>query len=1164
MVRRGPAQASCRMFRLDLLGPVVLTRAGVALPLPVRKTAALLVVLALGGAMPRARIVAMLWPSLDEPTGRRNLRRELARLRELGADGVVLADDDRLRLAPAVAVDLRPWSAAGDAQSAMPVWRAALADGLDLPDAGPFTEWLDGQRERLKAQWRERTDALVSAAEARGDTGAALTHLDRLIDDDPLQERHHCRAMTLLAATGRRDAALERYQRCRALLQAELGLEPTAETEALAAALRGSAAAAAQVLAPRRPNPASACLPAQLPFVGREVEVAWLERAWRAGGPILIEGEGGVGKSRLALDFAAAHGPVAVVRCHPADAELPLASVARALRVLSGAQPSTADLPAWVAAELARLLPEFGPPPLPLRTAPERERFGDAVAIAWLHWAGGNFDAVVLDDWHLADAASQALLPRLLARRDATAVPLRELLVFRPELAPAAAERLQRLRDGGAAWLSLAPLAPDAVLELLQRLSGAARPERFARRLAAATGGHPFHLAETLQHLMELGLLLTDAQGVWHTPYDEDTEDYRELPLPASVREAVLGRVRRLPEPAQRMLDAAALAGEPFRAALLAPACALSEIDAALALEQAHAARLLREREGGGWGFEHDLVPQALSSAMDPARRRSVHRRLALGAASAGAEPAQVAAHHEAGGEPQRAVAWRRRAAQAAFQLHALDEAVVQWRRARDDGGDLLDARDALAIGQALLRALQLRGQLDAARAEAMALLARVEAGEGPPEARVDALLAAAGHLAYRDENSLAQQWLDRLPAALPARQQAAALRVRASVLRGRGRVEDSVAATRAALALPELPADDRAYLLDSLTMSALAAGRYHEALRHTEAVLALSREIGDSWGSARAECRRATLLVQVAEPAAAEAALCTAARRAGELGMIADQRATLFNLCVLHANRNQAQQVLAVARACWDLAPPLPQEALRTQLRLAFVEAHGALGELGAAWTWMQGAIDDALAIGQFAGLAGTLTTGFELLTLLGETSRAEPLLAALADAGEMRQLLGEMHLVRAECALLSGDLPTAQRERAAAGGPAEPQRQRVREAVLDAALRAAQGDAAGALALLPADDAPGHNDELRWRALAVRVAAEHRLGAVAADSVARVESALGRQGVHAVAQWLLHRACARAVPSQADAFGRRCAELSASLADHPVQRAAFDRHGR
>jgi DNA-binding SARP family transcriptional activator len=81
-----------------------------------------------------------------------------------------------------------------------------------------------------------------------------------LLADDPLQEQHHRDAMRLLAATGRREAALAQFERCRTALRAELGLAPMAETDALAAALRGPASAT-----PRSaPAPAAVSRPARV------------------------------------------------------------------------------------------------------------------------------------------------------------------------------------------------------------------------------------------------------------------------------------------------------------------------------------------------------------------------------------------------------------------------------------------------------------------------------------------------------------------------------------------------------------------------------------------------------------------------------------------------------------------------------------------------------------------------------------------------------------------------------------------------------------------------------------------------------------------------------------------------------------------------------------
>ena len=237
------ALASSVMLSLELLGPVRLRRDGQVLPLSVRKSVALLVLLALGGPMARPQIAALLWPALDESQGRRNLRRELARLRELGAEAAVAPDGDRLALDTGLSVDVAAWDRLDDAEAALALWRGPLADGLVVDEAPPFMEWLAVERERAHRRWRRHLQAAAESAGAAGRPQAALGTLERLLADDPLQERHHRLVMQLLAGSGRREDALARYRHCRELLQAELGLAPTAETEALAADIAGTAAA---------------------------------------------------------------------------------------------------------------------------------------------------------------------------------------------------------------------------------------------------------------------------------------------------------------------------------------------------------------------------------------------------------------------------------------------------------------------------------------------------------------------------------------------------------------------------------------------------------------------------------------------------------------------------------------------------------------------------------------------------------------------------------------------------------------------------------------------------------------------------------------------------------------------------------------------------------
>lgn len=1153
------------MYAIDWLGAVELRREGVLLPLAIRKCQALLVLLAREGPMPRERVVALLWPTLDESTARRNLRRELARLRDAGAAEVVLAQGDRLAITVGIEIAARVFEEALHADrpdDALPLWRGPPADGLHLEDAAPWNEWMAQERRQLESL---RAQALAQSAKQHETAGAFSVAFDRirmLLAADPLQEQHHLSAMRLLDRLGQRAAALAHYDACVQLLADELGLEPMAQTRAMAAALRAPPGTAAEPYPPTtKATPARPAdlLPAELPFVGREREVAFLEHAWRSGKPMLVEGEGGVGKTRLVSDFAAAHGPYVFASCRSSDIELPLASFTRALYALAGPEPALHELPAWVRDELARLMPEVGRSPPPLRSEDERARFAKACALAWQHWAIGNFDAIVIDDWHLADAGSQALFTQV---NSAAVAPPRLVLVYRPSLTPGAADRLTHEIQGGAQHLRLEPLPAEAVFELVQRLSGRPEPRRFASMLARATDGNPFYVAETLRHLVERGLLLAAEDGSWQTPYDEHAVAYEDLPLPDSVRAAVLARVARLPERGRRVLEAAALADEPFGARLLAPACALSEVEATLALEDALQARLLREADGGGLAFVHHLVQQALDSALGEVRRRSVHRRLALGAAAAGAPPARVAAHHEAGGEPQRAVPWRRRAGDEAMRLHAVDDAIVQWRQALADGAD---PAEALAVRMALVRALEARDLIDEARSEATAILQLAQQGAASPEQRIEAQIAAAYLYARRDWGAQALAVLDALPDALAPRLRASALNARSTAMHKLDRPDEAHALAEAALATDGLSPEERGQALESVIKVKWYLGEFREALKLTEQSRALAAALHDRAATMRALNREGAILTQLGDQGTAESRLREAAALAAELGMVAFQRNTLFNLCVLYSEQSRRDDLLSTASTCWNLDPPMPLDMQRVLVRMAFVEAYVAMGDLGAARTWALEGIADATALARAFGAAAVGMTCAELLAMLGEDQRLAALLALLEtpEAKSVR-VARETWIATAECALMSGraDAARADRQRVTDADDIENPRICTRIAILDAALAQAAGDAAGALALLPADDAPGNNDELRWRALAVRLRAESTTGGCAPDTLAAADAALARQGVHELAALLLHQALLQVAqtPQRRAAWQQRVRALAQTLHGLPKLRAQFE----
>ena len=192
-------------IRIELLGAPRVVKDGVPQRLPIKKSIALLALLALEGRCTRAKLATLLWDSLDDEAARRNLRRELHRLREAGLHDVLATSDDQVALAGGVHSDAAEFASAlarGDLETAAQLHRASLLDGFDLGESEVFNDWLAQTRDRLARQWQQAADVQPARLETSGDMRAALGLRERLIAHDPLQESQVVHAMRLHATLG--------------------------------------------------------------------------------------------------------------------------------------------------------------------------------------------------------------------------------------------------------------------------------------------------------------------------------------------------------------------------------------------------------------------------------------------------------------------------------------------------------------------------------------------------------------------------------------------------------------------------------------------------------------------------------------------------------------------------------------------------------------------------------------------------------------------------------------------------------------------------------------------------------------------------------------------------------------------------------------------------
>lgn len=648
----------------------------------------------------RRDLAFLLWPDTNETQAQTNLRKLIHQLRSTlpevatllqiesrhiswGVDAAFTSDVSMFEVAIARAKQAR---AAGDTPGQQIALQQAVAvyggDLLQNYDA----EWLLPIREQLRREFFSGLERLILLLESERQYRAAIEAAHRLVEADPLHEASYRYLMRLYKAIGDRARALHAYHSCATALQRELNVAPSPTTQAAHEELLTDA-----TLAPGEPPPTPTSMPmsmvAEPELVGRRREWAQLQEAWRAAaagkpGLVLLVGEGGVGKTRLAeefLDWAANQG-ISIVKahCYATEQSLAYGPVIAWLR----ARPLP-QLPGPWQHELGRLLPELGaatPSASEAATgAGGQQRFFEALALATLaiqpricfvddlQWC----DPETLDWLHFLlryDQQAQLLIVGTVrpeeVGEDHRVQPLRTSL-----------QRADRLRE-----ITLGPLGVDETRLLAAETAGREVGSAEAAHIYEQTEGNPLLIVEMVRTGLEPADAAPPAGLAWNLAGVTK-------PLPPRVQSLLIARLAVLSPGSREVANLAATIGREFTFSVLFRASQLDEESLVRALDELWQRRIIREQSGEAYDFCHDKLREVTYGSMGIARRRMLHRRVAQALIDVhGGDKAkvsgEVAAHFEQAGNPADAVRYYQQAAEGALRVFASATAITNFENA--------------------------------------------------------------------------------------------------------------------------------------------------------------------------------------------------------------------------------------------------------------------------------------------------------------------------------------------------------------------------------------------------------------------------------------------------------------------------------------------------
>src|SRR6266700_4102942 len=641
----------------------------------------------------RQHLAFLFWPDTTESQARNNLRQLLHQLRQAlpAVEQFLSADTHMLHWHPVTpchldVAEFEQTLALADAatqRNEQHPLQAALeqADGLYRGELLPgcYDEWILPERDRLRQRHRQALEQLLRLFEGQGDNVTAIRYAQRLIGLDPLSEDLSRRLMRLFTLNNDRASALHVYHTCVTTLQRELGIDPDPATREAYERLM-------QHETPVIPARVQQTLLAATPtLIGRKQEWEALQEVWQAasaGEPrfVLVTGEAGIGKSRLAEEFllwASQQGAVtAKTRSYAAEGQFSLAPVTDWLRS-DGLRAPLRHLDTVWLTEVARILPELfaEQPDLPRNESVteygQRQGFFEALARAIL--ATSQPLLILIDDVQWCDQETLEWLHFLL-RFDPTVRLLIIGCARAEELSlhhPLQTLLLHLRTTTGVTEIALQPLDAAETAKLAAQVATHELDMDAIMHLFQETEGYPLLVVEMVR--ADLGRGSASPPEADHPSRQPPLADTRTLP--PRVHAVLIGRLLQLSASARELVELAATIGREFTLDLLITVGHTDADSTVRALDELWHKRIVREHGANSYDFTHDKLREVAYAEISAPQRRMLQRRGAQALEAMHGEEdldsvsGQIASHYERAGMIEQALPFYQRAAAVAQRV---------------------------------------------------------------------------------------------------------------------------------------------------------------------------------------------------------------------------------------------------------------------------------------------------------------------------------------------------------------------------------------------------------------------------------------------------------------------------------------------------------------